>query len=90
MKFAYVTARWVSTVALVALVGLALGTGPSAKAQTFTVVYSFAGYPTDGAGPGARFCLWMPLATSMAPLATKGKSTALNAQNRLRRVWNGV
>jgi uncharacterized repeat protein (TIGR03803 family) len=47
-----VTTCW-AAIALVALLGLILGTGPSAKAQTFTVLYSFAGYPTDGAGPGA-------------------------------------
>ena len=47
-----VTPCW-AAVALVALLGLTLGAGPSAKAQTFTVLYSFAGYPTDGAGPGA-------------------------------------
>ena len=33
--------------------GLALAVSPLAKAQTFTVLYSFAGYPTDGGGPEA-------------------------------------
>jgi len=36
-----------------AVLGLALAASLSAGAQTFTVLYSFAGYPTDGAGPGA-------------------------------------
>jgi len=35
---------------LAAMLGLATGTCQLAKAQTFTVLYSFAGYPTDGAG----------------------------------------
>ena len=48
-----VTPCWAATVALAALFRLALGMGPLAQAQTFTVLYSFAGYPTDGAGPGA-------------------------------------
>ena len=37
----------------VILPGLATGLGSSVQAQTFTVLYSFAGYPTDGAGPEA-------------------------------------
>jgi len=37
----------------VILLGLATGLGSSVQAQTFTVLYSFAGYPTDGAGPEA-------------------------------------
>ena len=53
MKFTYVTTRWAATVALTAILGLALGSGPLAQAQTFTVLYSFAGYPTDGGGPAA-------------------------------------
>jgi uncharacterized repeat protein (TIGR03803 family) len=32
------------------LLGLTVSPGQSAQAQTFTVLYSFAGYPTDGAG----------------------------------------
>ena len=35
----------------VVMLGLAIGTMPLAQAQTFTVLYSFAGYPTDGANP---------------------------------------
>jgi uncharacterized repeat protein (TIGR03803 family) len=38
---------------LAAVLGLALGTSPSAQAQTFTVLYTFAGYPMDGDGPEA-------------------------------------
>jgi uncharacterized repeat protein (TIGR03803 family) len=57
MKFTYVTTRCVATVALAALFGLTIGTGPSAEAQTFTVLYSFAGYPTDGGGPAAGLLL---------------------------------
>ena len=53
MKFTCLTTRWAATVALTAILGLALGSGPLAQAQTFTVLYSFAGYPTDGGGPGA-------------------------------------
>jgi uncharacterized repeat protein (TIGR03803 family) len=42
-----------STLKLAAVLVLATATIPLAQAQTFTVLYSFAGYPTDGAGPGA-------------------------------------
>jgi uncharacterized repeat protein (TIGR03803 family) len=42
-----------SALALAAVFGLAIGASPSAKAQTFTVLYNFAGYPTDGGGPEA-------------------------------------
>ena len=50
--------------ALFAMLWLAVGAGPSAQAQTFTVLHSFAGYPTDGAGPGAGLLMdavWHPL-----------------------------
>jgi uncharacterized repeat protein (TIGR03803 family) len=46
-------AWWAFALRFAALLGLATGTCQPAKAQTFTVLYSFAGYPTDGAGPGA-------------------------------------
>jgi len=36
---------------LIAVIGLAAGASPRAQAQTFKVLYSFAGYPTDGAAP---------------------------------------
>jgi hypothetical protein len=36
---------------LAAVLGLVLATSSSAGGQTFAVLYSFAGYPTDGAGP---------------------------------------
>jgi hypothetical protein len=39
--------------ALAGVFGLALTVSQFAQAQTFEVLYSFAGYPTDGAGPGA-------------------------------------
>ena len=39
--------------ALAAVLGLTLGASPSAQGQTFKVLYSFAGYPTDGAQPAA-------------------------------------
>jgi len=42
-----------AAMALATVLGLALAASPLAEAQTFTVLYSFAGYPTDGAGPGA-------------------------------------
>ncbi len=43
--------------ALLAMLWLAVGAGPLAQAQTFTVLYNFAGYPTDGAGPGAALLM---------------------------------
>jgi uncharacterized repeat protein (TIGR03803 family) len=39
------------------MLGLAASVGPSAQAQTFTVLYSFTGYPTDGAGPFAELLM---------------------------------
>jgi len=42
-----------TAMALVALFLFALITTSSVSAQTFTVLYTFVGYPTDGAGPGA-------------------------------------
>jgi uncharacterized repeat protein (TIGR03803 family) len=47
-----ITAEGTATLVLAALF-LTLCAGPPAQAQTFTILYSFAGYPTDGAGPGA-------------------------------------
>jgi uncharacterized repeat protein (TIGR03803 family) len=48
-----VTAYRSAAMTLAAVLGLVLAASPLADAQTFTVLYSFAGYPTDGAGPGA-------------------------------------
>jgi len=53
MRSTRITAWRTAALALVSVLGLALGANPAAEAQTFTVLYSFAGYPTDGAGPGA-------------------------------------
>jgi uncharacterized repeat protein (TIGR03803 family) len=53
MKSTRVTMRRSIALTLSAAFGLALGMSPAAKAQSFTVLYSFAGYPKDGAGPGA-------------------------------------
>jgi hypothetical protein len=47
-------AAWrAGALAFAAVLGLALAASSSAVAQTFTVLHSFVGYPTDGAGPGA-------------------------------------
>jgi len=43
--------------ALATVLGLALTASSLAGAQTFTVLHSFAGYPTDGAGPGAALLM---------------------------------
>jgi uncharacterized repeat protein (TIGR03803 family) len=48
-----VTAYRSAALAFAAVVGLALGASLPAQAQTFTVLYSFAGYPSDGATPWA-------------------------------------
>jgi len=53
MKLVQVTAHRAAALALAAVAGLALGTDRLADAQTFTVLYSFAGYPTDGGRPVA-------------------------------------
>ena len=53
MRPTRITVRRTAALALVSVLGLALGANPAAEAQTFTVLYSFAGYPTDGAGPEA-------------------------------------
>ena len=45
--------------ALAAVFGMALGICPSSDAQTFEVLYSFAGYPTDGGSP-SEACSWTP------------------------------
>jgi len=42
-----------AALALAAVLGLALTMSQFAEAQTFEVLYSFAGHPTDGAGPEA-------------------------------------
>ena len=52
MKSARVTAPRTAALAF-AVLGFALVASSSASGQTFAVLYSFAGYPTDGAGPGA-------------------------------------
>ena len=54
---------------LAATVGLAAA-GPPAQAQAFTVLYSFAGYPTDGAGPIAG--LFMDAAGNLYGTTTFG------------------
>src|SRR5579863_6944833 len=46
-----------AAMALATVLGLALAASPLAQAQTFTVLHSFAGYPTDGAGPGAALLM---------------------------------
>jgi uncharacterized repeat protein (TIGR03803 family) len=46
-----ITAEGTATLALAALLSLTLCVGPSSYAQTFTVLYSFAGYPKDGGAP---------------------------------------
>ncbi|HXR14911.1 MAG TPA: choice-of-anchor tandem repeat GloVer-containing protein [Terriglobales bacterium] len=43
--------RRASALTLAAVLGLVVAIGPSAEAQTFTVLYSFSGYPTDGDSP---------------------------------------
>jgi uncharacterized repeat protein (TIGR03803 family) len=53
MSLTRITSWRAGALAFAALVGLALGASPPAQTQTFKVLYSFAGYPTDGAGPGA-------------------------------------
>ena len=53
MTLPRITAHRAAALALTAAFGLILGMSPSAQAQTFTVLYSFAGYPTDGGKPGA-------------------------------------
>jgi uncharacterized repeat protein (TIGR03803 family) len=53
MTFPRITAHRAAALALTVAFGLILGMSPSAQAQTFTVLYSFAGYPTDGEGPEA-------------------------------------
>ena len=53
MKSTRVTASRSAALAFAAAFGLALAMSQFAAAQTFEVLYSFAGYPTDGAGPGA-------------------------------------
>jgi uncharacterized repeat protein (TIGR03803 family) len=57
MKPTRITAWRTAALALVSVLGPALGTIPSVEAQTFTVLHSFAGYPTDGAGPGAELLM---------------------------------
>src|ERR1700722_15501395 len=53
MKSTRVTTYRVAGMALAAVFVIALGICPSSYAQTFEVLYSFAGYPTDGAQPAA-------------------------------------
>ena len=45
--------RRASAITLVAVLWLAATASPSAQGQTFTVLHSFAGYPTDGSIPFA-------------------------------------
>ena len=53
MRSTRITIWRAAALALAAVLGLVFATSLLAGAQTFTVLYSFAGYPTDGAGPGA-------------------------------------
>jgi len=46
-----------STKWLLVMLGLALWATPSAQAQTFKVLYTFAGYPADGGQPDARLLM---------------------------------
>jgi uncharacterized repeat protein (TIGR03803 family) len=57
MTFPRVTAWRAGALASAAVLGLALAASSCAAAQTFTVLYSFAGYPTDGAGPAAELLM---------------------------------
>jgi uncharacterized repeat protein (TIGR03803 family) len=57
MKSTRVKTYRTAALALTAVFGLVIGASRSAEAQTFTVLYSFAGYPTDGAGPGAALLM---------------------------------
>jgi uncharacterized repeat protein (TIGR03803 family) len=47
------TAYRSAAMTFVAVLGLVLAASPLAEAQSFTVLYSFAGYPTDGGAPEA-------------------------------------
>jgi len=47
------SAWWAGALVLAATFGLATGTNTSAQAQSFTVLHTFAGYPTDGGNPEA-------------------------------------
>jgi uncharacterized repeat protein (TIGR03803 family) len=53
MKFTRVAAHRAALLMLAIVFGLVLSTGGVVKAQAFTVLYGFAGYPTDGGRPGA-------------------------------------
>ena len=53
MEFSRVSAHRSAPLTLAIVFGFILSIAGSAEAQTFTVLYSFAGYPTDGAGPEA-------------------------------------
>ena len=53
MKSTWVTTYRVAGMALAAILWLVAVASPSAQGQTFKVLYSFAGYPTDGAQPAA-------------------------------------
>jgi uncharacterized repeat protein (TIGR03803 family) len=53
MKSRRIALHRATTLVLAPILGLALSLSPLAAAQTFKVLYSFAGYPTDGAQPAA-------------------------------------
>src|ERR1700722_20652317 len=53
MKSTRVTTYRVAGMALAAVFVIPLGICPASYAQTFEVLYSFAGYPADGAQPAA-------------------------------------
>jgi uncharacterized repeat protein (TIGR03803 family) len=57
MTFTRITSWRAGALASAAVLGLALAASSCAVAQTFTVLYSFAGYPTDGAGPAAELLM---------------------------------
>jgi uncharacterized repeat protein (TIGR03803 family) len=57
MRSRRITIWRTAALALAAVLGLVLATSSSAGGQTFAVLYSFAGYPTDGAGPGGALLM---------------------------------
>jgi len=66
---------------LVAAFGLTVGTNSLAEAQTFTVLYSFAGYPTDGA---------TPIGGLLMDAAGNLYGTTTNGGNNNTCQWSGV
>jgi uncharacterized repeat protein (TIGR03803 family) len=74
MTFPRVTAWRAGALASAAVLGLALAASSSAVGQTFTVLYSFAGYPMDGDGPAAG--LFMDAAGNLYGTTAYGGNTA--------------